>query len=835
MTLQKKEAPASASIEHHLANQILLGDFNADEVGKSPSKWIHDIIQRLPDAPLCSGIGQHHTNNPGAKNPKPYQPITLAEVFKMAINPASVSKAHARWLIPSSLISRSFKLQEAQGEYYALWFDFDENPKPLAEVLSVWRRITGQPTLTLSYMTSSATSANPKSRLLIPLAHPLSGSDWSLMQCLINDALESEGLTPDRANERAAQIFYLPNRGEHYEWLVSDGALCDAQKDFGAELRIKRAKLMAAKHEADKRKQESRERRQNRLQELANGAPLTPIEWYNQTHSIDEILLANGYDHDGVDRYRHPASATGSFSARVWRDGDRERVSTLSTRDPLYCENGAAHDAFSALVELKFDGDRNCALELVRQAQTLSQFVDLTPPAPLSSSSEDQAERNIRAQDTEALDGGEVEEQAALIDEPPLPTMEPYPGVMSDVVKAICQTAWRPQPMLSIGATLAGMAAGCPGIYRLEDGGRLNLYVLGISPSGTGKEHPRACAELLAHAAGARVMGAPGSGEGLEDSIPEEPTQAMLMSVDEAGHWLGVVEDSNAPPQIKKLAKVVLELFSRGSSKYFSRALAKKAGGVYNNPTLSMMACSTPERLGEALSLKSIESGLMGRLLVVRGDVNVQGRDVTKQFELPLTAVATARSLQEQASDLGKDIEYRDIVVRWMPNAMVMARDIRHAFEDTRLTGYERTLQMRSYELAKRIAGVLAVWDDPVTPSIKVDHLSWANQFVRMSCESMLWFINRYMHEGKIQADAAAVLDLCKRIVRQEISTERSNEFKAIKEGKIPQALVLRRSKLSALDMKNALLHLEMAGDIETKAIAVEGVAKPMSVLELRQ
>lgn len=96
---------------------------------------------------------------------------------------------------------------------------------------------------------------------------------------------------------------------------------------------------------------------------------ISPIEWFNETHTLDEILGLACYDSNPshADKYRHPLSESGSFSARVWRDGAIERVSTLSPSDPLFIETGEAHDAFGAWCILEHGGDETAALLAARK------------------------------------------------------------------------------------------------------------------------------------------------------------------------------------------------------------------------------------------------------------------------------------------------------------------------------------------------------------------------------------------------------------------------------------------------------------------------------------
>jgi hypothetical protein len=83
------------------------------------------------------------------------------------------------------------------------------------------------------------------------------------------------------------------------------------------------------------------------------------IDAFNATYAVDEMLLKYGYDFDGKHNYRHPNSASGSFSASV-KDG---RVYSLSTNDPLHTADSSngAHDAFSVFCTLGHGGNQVAA------------------------------------------------------------------------------------------------------------------------------------------------------------------------------------------------------------------------------------------------------------------------------------------------------------------------------------------------------------------------------------------------------------------------------------------------------------------------------------------
>ncbi len=296
---------------------------------------------------LCSGFGQYD-KQPGA--------ITWQQVLDLIDSPQQVDKAQAQWLIPSTLMSRTFKEQEQRGEFHLLWADIDNDPPTIAAMIEAVEKITLYSDVEI-YSSRSATQDCQKWRVLVPLAKPLPGADWVLAQEVLNDKLEAEGITPDRASERAAQLCYLPNRGEFYKThSVRLDRLFDALdtfSGFGQEVRDKRDAIAAKAEESRLRKEKASQRREALS---TTDAPDT-IGAFNLAYAVDAIMLQAGYDQRG-NSFRHPKSESGSYSATV-KDG---RVHALSSADPLYSNGQGAHDAFSAFCVLFHGGDQKAAL-----------------------------------------------------------------------------------------------------------------------------------------------------------------------------------------------------------------------------------------------------------------------------------------------------------------------------------------------------------------------------------------------------------------------------------------------------------------------------------------
>lgn len=311
---------------------------------------------------MVSGFGQFHTNevdpsNPGKKR-TPYTGIDMAGIRALVDSPQQADKAQARWLIPSTLPTRDFKRQEQAGSFWLLWADLDKEPKPIKRVAEVIDTITDGCDFEV-YTSISATADRPKARVLIPLAQSLIGGDWVVCQEVLNDLLDSEGLITDRASERAAQLCYLPNRGQYYDSASQrDGVVFDPLTHWARQIAAKRRAIEQQEITSKARKAEAEARRSTLASERGTGGK-SLIEAFNECYTVHEILVMAGYAQRG-NSFRHPASESGSFSATV-KDG---RVHSLSSSDPLFTggSGGGAHDAFSAFNVLWHRGDEKASL-----------------------------------------------------------------------------------------------------------------------------------------------------------------------------------------------------------------------------------------------------------------------------------------------------------------------------------------------------------------------------------------------------------------------------------------------------------------------------------------
>ncbi len=307
---------------------------------------------------FVSGLGQFHTNENDPEKPEkvltPYLAIDYVGIRSMVDNPTTTDKAQAQWLIASSLESRNFKEQEENGVFWFIWADLDKKPPPM---LALSTRASGLfPGCDIEiYNTRSATTENPKARIIVLIEKPLAFDDWVLCQQILNDKLQALSITPDRATERAAQLCYLPNRGEYYEsFSIRNDKFFDPLKDWARDLAAKRTDIEAERLLSEERKQEAIKRRETIKPAQSNH---NLIAEFNGAYPCEVWLTTAGYSQRG-NKFCSPHSQSGSYAGSV-KDN---RYHTLSSSDPLYTESGA-HDAFSCFTILNHGGDQAAALK----------------------------------------------------------------------------------------------------------------------------------------------------------------------------------------------------------------------------------------------------------------------------------------------------------------------------------------------------------------------------------------------------------------------------------------------------------------------------------------
>ncbi|CAG2144230.1 hypothetical protein LMG31506_02961 [Cupriavidus yeoncheonensis] len=436
-------------------------------------------------------------------------------------------------------------------------------------------------------------------------------------------------------------------------------------------------------------------------------------------------------------------------------------------------------------------------------------------PDPGKETPEQQAEAKKAARAAKKLLAAQQSAASAI------PCPAPFPGPMEKLVELSLRYQNRQQPELTTAASLAAMSACLHGRWALTDRLRGNLYVIGLADSGSGKDAPLDLVKMLVRIAGGHAISNVGSGQGLEESLRHNPERRVSLVVDEVAHMIGAISNPNAADYQTGAEKRLLELFSASRSYVTTRVLADttKPSEILLHPFVTLFGTTTREKMC-GISSSVIDTGLLGRCLIVQGrdfptlELYPQQGNLYGELEEALGAIAksvydfgpTMLKMEDGVNAVELSPEARDLELK----AKVEHDDLARKADKVR-----RVLLSRAVEMAKRIALVLAAWDQ--VQVVTATHLDWALRFVRYSHICLLAFVDT-MTDSAVIKNARKIEALMRDAVegRKPFGDLRYKQFNHIAEDeeRVFHSALLHKSKLDADRFKRSIAHLESAGVI---------------------
>jgi len=208
------------------------------------------------------------------------------------------------------------------------------------------------------------------------------------------------------------------------------------------------------------------------------------------------------------------------------------------------------------------------------------------------------------------------------------------PIVLKTLHTTLLNNSWIKQPDLALGAVLT-LVSTLTSRKIVFQGLSPNLYVLNISPSGSGKDKPQSFVkEILIDMRADSMLGAGDyvSDASLMDGLANKPVRLDIL--DEAGGILRTVNSSKSDYG-GKMADILAELYTSSNTKYLGRQTAEGNKGTCYRPNVNILASTTPAGFSEGVSRQAIEKGLMGRFLIFLGDNNAEAVRLRSFPKLP--------------------------------------------------------------------------------------------------------------------------------------------------------------------------------------------------------
>lgn len=315
-------------------------------------------------------------------------------------------------------------------------------------------------------------------------------------------------------------------------------------------------------------------------------------------------------------------------------------------------------------------------------------------------------------------------------------------GLVGEIAQSFLDLAQHPNAEMSLAGAI-GFASGLSQrAFNTPTGAGLNQYIMGLAPTGTGKDVVSRGTSLLTSAVQQSCPGivdfrGPGelvSAAGLIKWLDRKP--CVFSIVGEIGKLLKMMADPRANAHLTGLSRALLQIYSKsGEGEVFDPMAYSdkdKNTGAIQSPALTIFGESVPESFFEALDEGLISDGLLPRFLIFEANGPRSYRNkAADSYRLPTALIERVSELAAQSLSL----MHRRAVQRvaWTAEAEAKFDQFDHWTTDeiNRATGeVTRQLWNRAYLKALKLASLVAIGDNYVSPAVSLDHTMWATDLV---------------------------------------------------------------------------------------------------------
>ena len=420
------------------------------------------------------------------------------------------------------------------------------------------------------------------------------------------------------------------------------------------------------------------------------------------------------------------------------------------------------------------------------------------------------------------LAGGRSEpepEREKLADPGAFPADLEIPGLIGELIDWNLRTAHYPLPELAMAGALALMSTITGGKVENPEHSRTNLYIVGLAPSGGGKDHSRRLNRQILRESGAPEMVGPerfGSHAGIVSALDAQWCQ--LFQVDEIAHLIMAMQHKSAP-HLANISSILMQVYSSVGEIFTADAYGDRAKvKQLHYPHAVIYGSAVPEGFWEAVSEENLKGGLIGRTLVFESPKYVARQKPERSRELPASILTHSRAWV-QLKTHGGNLEASGVsggahpkMLHWSPEAEQRLDSHGDRISDRRIEEDPVTAAIwsRASEKTNKIAMLFACsrFDGGEWPQIELEDAERAIRLNNWLTRKMLWQADRHVSQSDFHRNCNYVLRKLQETPGQWITLG---------------DLTRKTRRLNPRDRRDILQHLLTEGTIEAEDIASGG------------
>lgn len=348
------------------------------------------------------------------------------------------------------------------------------------------------------------------------------------------------------------------------------------------------------------------------------------------------------------------------------------------------------------------------------------------------------------------------------------------PGLVGEIADWITASSAKPQPLLSLAAaltvvgTVIGRRVATP--YR---NGATHLYIVGLAPTGSGKEHPRAACNTLLTAAGLSHLNGPGEFMSLSAVVKRlQRGPLMLCAMDEFGAFCGRIMSKKASGHERSITAIFRQAWGTNFTEMPTPEWASVPSVTIKAPAMSIFGVTTAEEMWAAMTGADVKNGLLNRFLLVENPVRPKEHTPkADHLRPPQSIIASLQKLAggPLANHMGDIIDPKPLA--WGAGTEAAFTALRRSLDQrSDANPDESDYLQRVPENALRVATIIAA--GRFSPTVDASDVDFGSRLALQSAEMMLASARDHMAETENQANSKLVLGIIRtagRISRRDL------------------------------------------------------------------
>ena len=335
------------------------------------------------------------------------------------------------------------------------------------------------------------------------------------------------------------------------------------------------------------------------------------------------------------------------------------------------------------------------------------------------------------------------------------------PGFVDELIDYNLENSPAPNPMMAFCGAVSMQAYLAGRKIRDSSNIRTNIYIIGLAPSGAGKNFPRTTNVKILSAIG--KLDSYGeqlaSGQGLEDALQRSPS--LLIQPDEVGFMFQSFQRRRADTIAEGVMKYLLSLYTSSSASVPGRF---KAGAdpipSIDQPNVVLFGTATPSLYRDSLSSQMLIDGLIARMMIF--DTSTPPRRQRGSVQaIPDRIITAARGWHGFTPEpVGEPL-----TVEYMPDAdeaVLHYMELVRKEYDAAFARYDdvaMAILARCTENAMKLALIYSASKDGISSTIGRDAVDWAFRLSMHLAHRTLWMAATHSAETPIQANCQKVIE----------------------------------------------------------------------------